>query len=70
MAQILINIPDELIKHNKNDVLELSLEIDAKGHVTNIWNQEYGYKDLTFTMIKQDAPKTTAFDAHKRIPQT
>lgn len=52
--QIVINIPDrEMMEHSGGSV-ELSIDVGAKGKVLTIWNNEDGYKEYTYTIIKED----------------
>ena len=43
--QITIDIPDDIIAQNLNDTIELSLDIDREGTITNVYHQEYGLKN-------------------------
>ena len=51
--QIVINIPDkEMIEHS-NESLELSIDVSARGKILSVWNNEDGYKEYTYTIIKE-----------------
>lgn len=49
--QLIVEIPDDIIARNLNDIIELSLEINHKGIITEIYNQEYGFRTLTFASM-------------------
>lgn len=49
--QLVVEIPDDIIARNLNDTIELSLEVDHKGVITEIYNQEYGFRTLTFASM-------------------
>jgi len=52
--QIVINISDkEMIEHSGESV-ELSIDVGRKGKVLKIWNNEDGYKEYTYIIIKED----------------
>lgn len=49
--QLVVEIPDDIIARNLNDTIELSLDINRKGIITDIYNQEYGFRDLVFASM-------------------
>lgn len=49
--QLVMEIPDDIIARSLNDTIELSLEVNRKGIVTEIYNQEYGFRTLTFASM-------------------
>ena len=51
--QIVINVPNrEMIEH-KGDSIELSIDVGTMGKVLRVWNNEDGYKEYTYTIIKE-----------------
>lgn len=49
--QLVVEIPDDIIAQSLNDTIELSLEVNRKGIITEVYNQEYGFKELTYTTM-------------------
>ena len=49
--QLIVEIPDDIIARSINDTVELSLDIGRKGTITEVYNQEYGFRNLTFTSM-------------------
>lgn len=49
--QLVVEIPDDIIARSLNDTIELSLEINRKGIITEVYNQDYEFRDLVFTSM-------------------
>lgn len=49
--QITIDMPDDIIAQSLNDTIELSLDIDREGTITNVYHQEYGFKELKYSTL-------------------
>ena len=49
--QLVVEIPDDIVARSLNDTIELLLEVNHKGIITEVYNQEYGFRNLTFTSM-------------------
>lgn len=49
--QLVVEIPDDITARSLNDIIELSLEVNRKGIITEVYNQEYGFRELTYATM-------------------
>lgn len=51
--QLVIEIPDDIIARSTDDVVDISLELDSIGRITDVYNQDYGFRHLTYASMNE-----------------
>lgn len=51
--QIVMEIPDDIIARSTRDTIDISLEINSEGRITDVYNQDYGFRHLTYASMNE-----------------